>query len=256
MNIGNQTQELNIGISMPVFNERDNIERMLTEVAAELNEVNYTICIVDDGSKDGTLEVIEDFMSRNDRIKLIRGTKKHYGCQRGAASRLALEWLVANTMHTVFVEMDADGAHRPAELINGTRQVVALNYDIAIASKYVYGSEVIGRPLWRRLISLFYNWLARLLIDHRIRDYSNGYRFYTRKAAEFLLDFKPKYTSPVYLLEILVTWMANDFKIIGIPTVYMERNNGRSKVKFVDLIKGLWGTLDIVLKFHSKHYRK
>ena len=248
--------EMSLGISMPVLNEQHGIGQLLTEIAAALHGVRYTICIVDDGSTDGTLEVVEEFIRRGDRIKLIRRVRDRYGCQRGAASRAALEWLVANTTDTVFVEMDADGAQRPEELVRGARQVAILGYDVAIASKYVYGSRVIGRTFARRLISWVYSWVARQLFDRRIRDYSNCYRFYTRRAAECLLRFKPRYASPVYLLEILVTLMANKFTIIELPTVYVERESGRSKVTFVDLIKGFLGTLDIALRFYRHQYRE
>ena len=238
---------------MPVLNERNGIEQVLREIRGALGEVSYTICIVDDGSNDGTREAIEALMSKDERIHLIRRVRERAGCQRGAASRVALEWLVAHTTHSVFVEIDADGAQRPAELLSGARQVGLLDYDVAIASKYVYGSKVIGRSLGRRVISRLYSGLARLLLDRRIRDYSNSYRFYTRTAAEFLLTSKPRYASPVYLLEILAQWMANGFRVIEIPTVYVERSHGRSKVTFVDLIKGVLGTFDIARRFHRTH---
>lgn len=250
MTDGHHTHALSLGVSIPVLNDRDGVEQVLRQIGTALDGVGYTICIVDDGSRDGTVGLIQDLMSRDDRIHLIRRVKARSGCQRGAASRATLEWLVAHTTHSVFVEMDADGAHRPAELLEGARQVALLGYDVAIASKYVDGSRVIGRPLNRRLISRFYCGLARRLLDRRIRDYSNSYRFYSRPAAELLLAFKPTYTSPVYLLEILATWIANDCRIIEIPTVYVERVHGRSKVTCGDLIEGLLGTLDIARRFH------
>jgi dolichol-phosphate mannosyltransferase len=253
MSSGNR--EINVGISIPVLNERDNIKKTIIDIDQELEGIDYTICIVDDGSKDGTLEVISDLIRVNSRIKLLSRVKERYGCQRGAASRLALEWLFANTSSTVFVDLDADGAHSPSELMHGAKQICLLNYDVAIASKYLYGSEVIGRTVTRRFISYFYSMLARLAFDGRIRDYSNGYRFYSRRASETWLRFAPSYTSPVYLLEMLVTWIANDFRIIEIPTVYVERSDGKSGVKFIDLVKGFLGTVNIAMNYRAGHYR-
>lgn len=249
------TKELSIGLSMPVLNERNNLPIILADIEEVLAGVNYTVCIVDDGSTDGSLEFLRDLMAKNRRIHLIIGTKKIYGCQRGAASRKALEWLAANTDHDVFVDIDADGANNPAELINGARYVTVMGHDVAIASKYVYGSKVIGRTFGRKLVSIFYSSLARVLFTPRIRDYSNGYRFYSRKAAELWLKFTPCYTSPVYLLEMLVVWIANDLGIIEIPSNYVERDAAKSKVKFVDMIKGFLGAIDIGLKFHRNYYR-
>lgn len=241
---------LEIGISLPVLNDREPLGQVLQALAVHLDGVPYTVCIVDDGSTDGTVELVEALRARDSRLHLIRRVKRCYGCQRGAASRVALEWLVANTASPVFVEMDADGARQPAELLGAARLIGRLEYDVAIASKFVHGSRVLGRPLRRRLISVFYSWLARCLLGRGIRDYSSTFRCYSREAAEALLARTPVYASPVYYLEILATWMANEFRIIEIPTVYVERTQGRSKVTAVDLLKGLLGTLEIARRFH------
>ncbi len=248
--------ELNVGINIPVFNERDQIVRILSGLTIVLAQANYTICLVDHGSKDGTLDQIYQFIAHNDKIKLIKAKKRHYGCQRGAASRIGLDFLVRQTTHSVFVDFDADGAQRPEEIINGIRQVSDSAFDIAIASKYLPGSKVIGRPPLRSFISFFYSFLARILFGRGIRDYSNSYRFYTREAAAYLLTEESKYTSPIYLLEMLVRWIEHDFKILEITTTYTERSNGKSKVKIVDLAKGFWGMLNLALWFYQRKLSK
>ncbi len=240
------------GINIPVLNERGQIASLLTGLTSVLGRSDYTICFVDHGSQDGTLDIIQQFMVINNKIKLIKAKKQHYGCQRGAASRVGLEFLVKQTTHSVFVDLDADGAQSPEELTNGIRQVSDFGYDIAIASKYVLGSRVIGRPLLRRFISYVYSFLARLLFGRGIRDYSNSFRFYSREAAAYLLTEEAQYTSPVYLLEMLVKWIEHGFKIIEIPTVYIERSNGQSKVRFTDCVKGFFGMLNLALWFYQR----
>ncbi len=240
-----------IGISMPVLNEVNTIAQVLTEMIKELREINYTICIVDDGSTDGTLDIINNFINKAANIQLIKTKKKSYGCQRGAASRTALEWLIAHTNHTIFVEIDADGAQHPNELLNGIKLISGSNYDIAIASKYVDGSKIIGRSVFRNFVSLCMSSIARLLISPGIRDYSNSYRFYNRRSAKLILKSKPKYTSPIYLFEILVIWIANDYAITEIPTTYNAKNNSTSKVTMIDMIKGFFSLLEISFRFRK-----
>ncbi len=245
-----------VGLNMPVLNEAGIIGGTLSEIFRELQGINFTLCIVDDGSTDGTLDVIEDFAARNKGIKLIKGKKKGYGCQRGAASRTALEWLLANTSHVVFVEIDADGAQAPNELLSGIKLIVDSKCDIAIASKYLTGSKIIGRSLFRNFVSRFASSLVRLLISPRIKDYSNSYRFYNRRAAELLLQFRPKYTTPSYLLEILAIWIANDYVIAEMPTTYLATDEANSKVTLIDILRGFFSALEISFRFHRGAFRK
>jgi dolichol-phosphate mannosyltransferase len=246
---------MGLGISIPVLNERENLERLIPQIESVLAGVGYTLCIVDDGSTDGTREFLEGLMRRDARIHLIKRVKERPGCQRGAASRAALEWLVDHTTHSVLVEMDADGAQPASELMPGALQVCERDYDIAIASKYVPGSLVVGRPRTRAVISKAYSLAGRLLFGRAIRDYSNSYRFYHRSAAELLLRFPARYASPVYLLEILAIWLANDCRVVEVPTHYVERAEGRSKVLVIDIVKGMFGMLDIAWRFRWRQYR-
>jgi dolichol-phosphate mannosyltransferase len=231
--------DLNIAVIVPALNEINSIKSILTAIVKVLKDVRYTICVVDAGSKDGTIEVINTMMDTNPNIVLLNQVKKKPGCQRGAGSRMALEWLVKNKSHTVFTEVDSDGAHSVNELRNGMMAVLLQGFDVVIASKYVYGSKVIGRPFFRRMVSYCYSQLARCIFSRKIRDYSNSYRFYSAKAAHYILNMKPTYTSPMYLLEMLATCLANNLKIVEFPSEYIERDAGKSKVTLKDVLSGL-----------------
>jgi dolichol-phosphate mannosyltransferase len=245
-----------IGISMPVLNEAQNIGPVLFDIFKELKGLDFVICIVDDGSTDGTLDIIEDYFKKHGRIKLIKSVKKAYGCQRGAASRKALEWLVDNTKSDFFVEIDADGAQRPCELRSGLEYLIYNNCDVVIASKYLPDSKIIGRSFVRNFVSYVNSLVARLFIRAGIKDYSNSYRFYNRRAAEFILMFKSKYSSPIYLFDILAVWLANNFIVKEIPTIYVEKTDGNSKVTMLDIVKGFGGLLEISFRFRRGAFKK
>lgn len=243
-----------VGVIIPVYNEGKNIQFLLTKVIHELKDVPHTICLVDDGSRDQTVLIIQSLQKEHPQIHLIQRTKTRAGCQRGGASLCALKWLVENTSHEVITEVDADGAHRPEELLNGIRCIRLFGVDVVIASKYLYTSVVQGRALSRRLISFCYSLLARVLFNKHIRDYSNSFRFYSRGAAQYVLEVSPRYTSPIYLLEVLVMLIAGRFPILEIPTQYIERNEGNSKVRWTDVMKGFFGMLSIAVRFRFKKY--
>ena len=249
---------IDIGIVIPTLNEGKYIGKLLDKIELELKQAeidHYTVCVVDGGSQDETLDVIRRFSLKNNKIHLLEHKKRCKGCQRGAASLAGLEWLIQNSSHQIFTDIDADGAQQPDEMVYGASQISVFDFDVAIASKYLFNSQVINRTPFRRFASFFYNLLARLLIESKIRDYSNNYRFYSRRAAECVLQLKPQYTSPVYLLEILVMWIANSYRIIEFPSRYVENTQKQSKVIPLDFVKGLLGTLDIAIKFHLGRYK-
>jgi dolichol-phosphate mannosyltransferase len=227
----------------------------LGEIAAALEWARYTVCVVDDGSTDGTVELVREAAARDHRIVLLQRPRGGNGCRRGSASRAGLEWLLTNTKHPVFIDFDADGANNPRDLVSGIRQVALLGADVAIASKYVRGSRVLGRPLLRRLGSRVYNGLLRLLIQPGVHDYSNSYRFYNRTAAQLLSRLQPRFEGPVYLVEMLAVWLAEGLQVVEMPTVYGIRRGGTSKVILRDFFEGFAGAIEVGRLYRSGRYR-
>ena len=244
-------------VILPVLNEIANIEPLLNHIESALAGRPYTIGIVDDGSKDGTLEYLRARVARSDgRLHLICRIKTRRASQRGSALRILMEWGLENTRHAIFVEMDGDLSHRPEELLNGIGFVERGECDIAIASKYVEGSVVTNRPWGRRMVSRVCSFAVRLLIDRRVRDYSNGYRFYTRAAAQAAADRFYRYGSPIYLSEILALWMRENLRIREFKSTYIGRNEGLSKLRMADLVKASIAVFEISLRYHLFGFRR
>jgi dolichol-phosphate mannosyltransferase len=244
-------------IILPVLNEVENIDRMLDGIEKELHAVQYTVCIIDDGSVDGTLERIHQAQREATwPIHLIQRQKTGRGSQRGSALRAGLEWGLRHTGHTVFVEMDGDLSHRPEELARGIALVERDGWNVAIASKYVYGSITTNRPLRRRLVSRISSIAVGTVITRRIRDYSNGYRFYDRVAAEVLHAHRWKFGSPIYLTEALAIWLHSGLRVVEFPTMYVGRNEGLSKLRVVDLLKAGLAVFEIGWRYHIVGFAK
>ncbi len=238
-------------IILPILNEIANIGPLLDQIDNALVGRDYTVGIVDDGSTDGTIAYLEERMRRPDhRLFLICRKKTRRSSQRGAALWTLLRWGLANTHHDVFIEMDGDLSHRPEELLEGIRLVAEQHCDVAIASKYVPGSQVVNRPIGRRLISRVCSIAVAALLSPRVRDYSNGYRFYTRAAARLVADRKIRYGSPIYLSEVLALWLYNGLRVQEFPTTYIGRNEGVSNLRMMDLWKAGIAVFEISLRYH------
>ena len=244
-------------ILLPVLNERENIAELLDRIERTLPLVSHTVCIVDDGSRDGTAEYVEERMGRpGHNLHLIRRVKTIHGSQRGSALHRALLWGLENTGWEFFVEMDGDLSHRPEELPEGIGLLERGECDLAIASKYVAGSRVTNRPWGRLAVSRVCSFAVGAVIAPRVRDYSNGYRFYTRAAAEAVATHEIRYASPIYLTEVLALWLAEGLRIREFPTTYIGRNEGVSKLRFVDLFKASLAVFEVALRYHATGFKK
>lgn len=236
---------------IPVLNEAANIGSLLDKIEAQLAGVHFTVGILDDGSTDGTLEYLQQRMKRVPyRLHLIGRQKTRRASQRGSALRALMLWGLEHTSHGVFIEMDGDLSHRPEEMTEGVRLIAEGYCDIAIASKYVDGSAVVNRSWGRRMVSKVCSYAVRSLISRKVRDYSNGYRFYTRAAAQLAAEHRYRYGSPIYLSEILALWMRCGLRIIEFKSLYVGRNEGLSKLRAADLVKAAIAVFEISARYH------
>lgn len=240
-------------IILPVLNEIGNIPTLLDKIETELEALAapFTIGILDDGSMDGTVEYLEQRMRRpGHHLFLIRRRKTRRASQRGSALRALMLWGLEHTSHQVFVEMDGDLSHRPEELPEGIRRITEGLCDVAIASKYVAGSAIVNRPWGRRMVSQVCSDAVRALISRSVRDYSNGYRFYTRAAAQLAAEHAYRYGSPIYLSEVLALWLHAGLRIVEFKSVYVGRGEGISKLRMADLVKASIAVFEISSRYH------
>lgn len=238
-------------VLLPLLNEAGTISRLLADLSESLDGRPHTICVIDDGSVDGTIEAIRAAAPAADgRIHLIQRTKERAGCQRGSALKAGLDWGVADPRFQIFVEIDGDLSHRVEELPHGVERIASGRADVAIASKYLPGSQVLNRPAGRQLVSSICSLATSLLLSPSIRDYSNGYRFYNRRAAMLVTAHRIRYGSPIYLSEVLALWLSNDLRVVEFPSIYIGRNEGLSKLRLIDLLKASVAVPEISLRYH------
>src|SRR4030095_12127143 len=92
-------------------------------ITAAMGSRPFRVCFVDDGSRDGTLEMLQRLEPADSRVHLISRVKTQRGAQRGAALHAAMLWALEDARHHVLVEMDGDLSHRPEELPLGVSLV-------------------------------------------------------------------------------------------------------------------------------------
>lgn len=160
-------------IALPVYNEAAGIESCIDGVASFLDSVQARTAIiaVDDGSSDGSFDLMQRMKERWPRLIVHRHEKNQgYGAANRTLCRLAGEH-----GFDYAIVMDADGTQHPRYIANFFPPMRA-GVDFVKATRYRLGGGVSGVPWQRYLISRFGNLLARAVMGIPLSDFSNGFR--------------------------------------------------------------------------------
>jgi dolichol-phosphate mannosyltransferase len=233
-------------VVLPAFNEAASIGVLLDRLNGALSGLPYTtrVLVVDDGSTDGTAEIVRPFADRG--VELIAHAKNQ-GLH--AAVRTGMLAALGNSgENDVIVVMDADNTHDPA-LIPIMVSGIAAGADLVIASRFAPGGRMIGAPAVRRLYSLG----ARLLLTLRfptsgVRDFTCGYRAYRagllKRAFERYGDQFISVSGFACMLDILLRLHGLGARIKEVPLVLRyDFKESQSKLRVLPTIRNTIGLL-------------
>ena len=216
-----------VSVVIPTYNEGENIEALLRILTVDFkfNE----IIIVDDGSTDGTIDIIKKFKLSNPNIILIeRGIKK------GLGSALREGFLFSKSDY--IVTMDADLSHNPYEIPKFLSKIGEAH--IIVGSRHLKDSKIIGWNAYRYFIHTVANLLGRTLLMINCSDITSGFRFYKRDSILNII----KYTkSKGFSFQIEVLYIAKklNYKISEVPIAFINRKKGKSKFNLREILEYL-----------------
>lgn len=236
---------LRILMTVPTYNESENIEGLLDRIIALGPE--YGVLVVDDHSPDGTSDLVRHYQkSRSAHVYLLeRKTNRGRGQAGIDGYRQALFMNVP-----VIGEMDADGSHAPEDL---PAMVAHLSGETAgvIGSRLVFGGREEGRRLARVFLTRAANLYIRILLGLPYRDTTSGYRIFRREVLADIPWDTLVSRGPSLLQEMLVIIHRREWRLVESPITFRDRVLGTSTLNRRILIN----SLRIVLEFRRRYVR-
>jgi glycosyltransferase involved in cell wall biosynthesis len=226
-------------VVIPTYNESENIERMLHRITECLPGAG--VLVVDDGSPDGTADIVKAVAAELPDAHLLARTEKS---GLGSAYRAGFAWGLERG-YDAFVEIDADFSHDP-EALPSVVAPIEEGFDVAIGSRYVEGGSI---PKWawhRELLSRGGNVYASAVLGLGVRDCTAGYRCYSARILR-QLDLH-RIRAEGYGFQIEMTYRAKQHGagIIEVPISFVDRTAGESKMSSFIVVEALllvswWG---------------
>jgi dolichol-phosphate mannosyltransferase len=226
-------------VVIPTYNESENIERMLHRIHECLPGAG--VLVVDDGSPDGTADIVKKVAAELPDVRLLRRNEKS---GLGSAYRAGFAWGLERGFDS-FVEIDADFSHDPAAL-PGLLAPLEDGFDVSIGSRYIEGGSIPNWAWHRHLLSRGGNIYASTVLGLGVADATAGYRAYSSRILR-KLDLE-RIRAEGYGFQIEMTYRArqHDAAIAEVPISFVDREAGESKMSSFIVVEALglvtwWG---------------
>lgn len=235
-------------IIIPTFNEIQNIEDIINAVLVQ--DDIFQVLVVDDGSPDGTAEVVKKMKSTNPRIHLLERKGKQ---GLGTAYIAGFRYGIQHGFDLIF-EMDADFSHNPKDL-SRLKSACLSGGDVAIGSRYMKGGGVKDWSLYRMILSRGASYYVRLITWMPIHDPTAGFKCYKRKVLETIDLDRINSIGYAFQIEMKYTAFRNGFALVEVPIVFKDREKGDSKMNTSIIKEAIFGVLAMRWKSLSGYYR-
>ena len=231
---------MDISVVVPLFNEVESLPELTSWIdrVMEANRFSYEIILIDDGSTDGSWELIEQLSGQNTCIKGIK-FRRNYG--KSAGLYCGFEQAEGH----VVITMDADLQDSPEEIPELYRMITEEKYDMVSGWKKKRYDPIFSK----NLPSKFYNWTARRMTGIKLHDFNCGLKAYRKQVVKSIEVYGDMHR----YIPVLAKWAG--FKRIGEKVVqHQERKFGVTKFGMERFIRGPLDLLSVI--FISKFSKR
>jgi glycosyltransferase involved in cell wall biosynthesis len=214
-----------LSIVIPAYNESARIENTLVRVLGCVERCDWDaeVLVIDDGSTDGTTDIVQQWMARNSRLHLIENLSN-----RGKGYSVRNGLLQAAGDIVLFTDADLSAPMEEANLLFAAIEAGA---DVAIGSRWLdKQKQTIHQPIYRRFFGRCFNWVTRRVIGLPFKDTQCGFKAFKRDAAQVIFrlqtierwGFDP---------EILFIARKLKYKIVEVPVTW--GHDERSRISYL-----------------------
>ncbi len=207
---------MDISLVIPIYNEAEGLPALCRAVSETLDRLPQSteIVFVDDGSKDGSASVLDEFAAADPRVRVLH-LARNYG------QTAALMAGFQNSTGDVVIPMDGDGQNDPAD-IPRLLDKLAEGFDVVSGWRQARHD----RALTRRLPSLVANRLISAVLHVRLHDYGCTLKAYRREVVEDVRLYGEMHR----FIPIYAAW--EGARVTEIPVAHHPRRFGKSKYGF------------------------
>ena len=241
----NSSDNIQLSVVVPVYNEESYIKSALEEITSFLEDnQNYSweLIVVDDGSKDATSHIIENFADNDMRVKCI-----HYSQNRGKGFAVRTGVLESVGQFIVFIDADLS---TPIWEINNALPLLEQGADLVLGSRAHPASDIIVQPsMYRRLASTIFDFVRNTIVGlNEFSDTQCGF-----KAAQSV-SIKPIYSQALidrFMFDVEILFLAKKSKldIKELPVVW--KDSPGSTVKFWSGVYEMFRDLIFIRRVHG-----
>ncbi|HUQ67089.1 MAG TPA: glycosyltransferase family 2 protein [Flavitalea sp.] len=223
-------------IVIPAYNEEKSLNEFLPEVIAHCEEKNYLLIVVNDGSKDKTLQVLKCFEQKTSVLKIV-SHKLNRGY--GGAIKSGVRAAITKFMITI----DADGQHYLEDVDKLFHTIVEENADMVIGNRGLHASSyyrTAGKWLIRKI--------AKILMPLKVKDINSGIKIYNTELAKRYIKICPN--TMAYSDVIGLFFVSQRHLVLETPVKIRARNSGKSTISTATAFDTLKEIINIVVLFN------
>jgi glycosyltransferase involved in cell wall biosynthesis len=222
---------MKISFVIPVYNEAESIEQLYREISAEMDDQEYEILFIDDGSYDKSYSILQALAAEDKRVKVIK-------FRRNFGKAAALQTGFSKATGDVIITMDSDLQDNPQEIKPLLRKLDE-GYDLVSGWK-----KKRQDPLGKRIASRFFNFVTSLFFKLKLHDFNCGFKVYRSEVVKELDIYGEMHR----YLPVLAA--SKGFRVTELEVAHRPRVHGKSKYGGERILRGFFDLLTVKLITH------